>query len=787
MLYNYFKTALRNIVKYRSYSLINIFGLAASTAICILLVYYSYHVLTYDQFHEKSEDIYYLYRDRPATDGNIPVYDTWYPLAEELQNNYPEIASVSRVLDGGGWVEYEDNRFRESMYYVDSTFFTMFSFPLIKGDPQMVLNDPYSAVISRDIAKKYFGDEDPIGKVLRLDLEQNYTVTGVLGDIPPNSSFEFSLVLPLHKGLPFMEGADWNSSFFFSFVELKPQTDINTLSAKFPEFVEKYIVESERGNILLMPLKDYNDTFTNQRRYAYILMIIALGILLIAAINFTNLATAQSLLRTKEVGVRKVLGASRGTIMQQYMLEAMMLSFTALLLGLAMADLLQPFFNDLVGMELRMPFLSDGKLIFAVLGLGILMGLLSGGYPAFFLASLKPQSMFKSSTKFGSKNYVRNALVTLQFGLAIILISGMGVIIQQISYMKTQDLNFGQDHVMVIPLSFRNFENGVEGLQKVQVFKNEINQISGVRSVAASSCVPGRYPGWFGLYLAEGQEDRDPFDWRNALVDDKYFDAFEIEMVEGRNFRENSEKDQQESIIINEAAMKAIGWNSAVGKKLMFPGTDRGRTIVGVVKDFHYRSLAEPIQPLVHFYRGAEHNNYRFITVKIEASAFASVIDDIKDKLDDLGTLAEVSYFFPDEHFATLYENEENMSRIMGAATILAIIIACLGLYALASFVILQRTKEIAIRKVLGASGMEIAYIVSKSFAQLILIAFLFAAPISYLLSQDWLQDFNYRMSLGPGLFVFAGLTAFVISLMTVSYHAIKATRVDPIRSLRYE
>ena len=787
MLKNYLKIAFRNLIKYKSYSLINIIGLASSTAVAILMFIYAWNVLTYDQFHENSEDIYFLHRDRPGPEGATPVYDTWYPMLTALQTDYPEIISGSRTVGTGNLIRYQDKEFNEDVEYVDKEHFSIFSFPFKQGNPETALDDISSVVISNEMAVKFFGNDDPMGKVLSIGGGE-YKVSGVLDDFPPNSTFNYSFVAPLHQGLPFMPENGWDASFLFTFLHVKKGTDPQALEAKFPEFVEKYMAGPERGDLHLIALKDYNDEFTNQRRYAYILLIISLGIILIASINFTNLATSHSMIRTKEVGVRKVLGATRGRLISQFMTEALVMSLMALIIGAAMADLLLPTFNELVDMELILDYFTDYKLVFSILGLGVLIGLISGTYPSLFLSRLQPNAAFRGGDNSSPGGIgMRNVLVIFQFALSIFLICGIGVIIKQIDFMKTQSLNFNQEQVVAIPVSARSFDDVDDGVNKMNVFKNELAGISGVTEVSASNSVPGRYRGWFALFLAEGQKDRAPFDWKYAIVESDYFTTYDISLVEGRHFREGSEADREKGAIINESAMKAIGWTTAVGKKLIFPDNGEEMEIIGVVKDFHYQSLQRPIEPLVHFYSGEESRNYFYVSAKIEQASMSKTLPAIREKITELDLPVEAEPFFPDDNFAEMYEAEENMARIISFATILAIIIASLGLYALASFTILQRTKEIAIRKILGASGWGIMLLVSKRFAVLVGIAFVIAVPIAWYFSGQWLQEFAYRMEPGAGIFLLAGLGALLIALLTVSYHSIKAANLDPIESLRYE
>jgi putative ABC transport system permease protein len=552
--------------------------------------------------------------------------------------------------------------------------------------------------------------------------------------------------------------------------------------------MDKYVAEAERGNVLFLPLKDYNNEFTDQRKYAYTLLIVAIGILLIAAINFTNLATAQSLLRTKEVGVRKVLGATKGGLVNQFLSESMLLVFSALILGGLMAELLLPYFNDMIGLRLDFNFISNPKALLIILMLGVVMGLLSGSYPSFYMSSFKPGEILKGNKTQGGSMLIRNGLVVLQFSLAIMLLSAVVIISRQVNYMKEYDLKFDRDNVVAIPLSLRDFENRDDAVARIISFKEELKQLPGVLSVTGSNGIPGSAPGNFSLFMPEGKEDINPLDYRVASIEEDYFDTFGFNLIAGRNFISNSQNDRNNSAIINQAAARDIGWNNnAIGKKLSSPSGRWSVEIVGIVEDFNYESLKQPVLPLVHFYGGDSSRSYRFISVRLDPKSRQSSLELMATTWEKMNFEKAYEYFFPAERMEQLYQTEENLIKILTNSTFFAMFIACLGLYALASFTVMLRTKEIAIRKVLGASVMGIVQLFSKKYLIMVFIALIIATPLAWYGMSEWLASFAYRTEIRFVIFLFTGFTAVVIAFITVSFHSIKAGYSNPVKSLRNE
>lgn len=790
MLVNYIKVAIRNILKHKSYAAINIIGLAGSVAITILIVFYVMSVLTFDQFHKDSARIFFMYRDRATETGRIPVYDTWFPYAEAAKNEFAGVQSFTRGFSAGQtWVRHGDKLFEQQLFYADSAFFTFFTFPILAGDPNTFLNDPSSVVISEEVAKKFFGNEEALGKVLNFGFSTDRTVTGVIGKIPGNSSFTFETVIPANERIAhqFLGDNLWGSSFCTSFIKLNQANDIGLLRTQAHLIMDKYVDESERGNVLFIPLKDYNNEFTDQRKYAYTLLIVAIAILLIASINFTNLATAQSLTRTTEVGVRKVMGASKKGLIYQFLSESILLTFFALVLGGLLAELLLPFFSDLIGLDIPINFIDNPLMIGVIVLLGIVIGMLSGSYPSFYISNFIPSEVLKGIQSKGGSMLLRNGLVILQFTLAIILLSAVAIINQQVDYMRNYDVKFDRDNVVVIPVGIRDFEDGSTAVSRLVAFKEQLKQLAGVKLVTASNGIPGGYPGSFSLFLPQGKEDMSPLDYRTAVVEADYFNTYSIKLIAGRNFLPNSENDRNNSIILNEAAVRDIGWEDPIGKHLVYPNSRRPLEVIGVVEDFNYASLKQPIMPIVHYFGGDSSRNYRYISVKLDGNVRKATLDHMATIWKSMNFDKAYEYFFPAERMEVLYTTEDNLIKILTYATLFAIFVACLGLYALASFTVMLRTKEIAIRKVLGASVQSIVQLFSKSYSIMVLISIVIAVPSAWYAMSQWLEGFAFRTDIGWMTFVLSGGIALVISFVTVSIHSIKAGLTNPVKSLRTE
>ena len=792
MLKNYLKIALRNLQKHKGYTVINVAGLSLGIAAATLIFLFARNELTYDRFHTRADDIYLVYKERVTQAGTQPTYDTWVPLLERMQAEFPTIDGGTRMADEEEWVEHDGQRFEESVAYVDPSFFEIFTFPLQRGDAANPLPHNNAAVVSQEIATKYFGNDDPLGKVITVDYQVDYTVTGVLARVPENSLIQPEILIPIRSAPEYDAFLDrWDVSFLNTYVRLAEGASVEALTAQFPAFVTNIWDEetAARTHFKMLPLLDANDTFTGNRDYAYILLVVALATILIACINFVNLATARSLERAREIGLRKVLGAVRGQLIAQFLGESILMGLVALVIGIEVAQVLLPSFNELFGLELTFDFFGDPLTLGALLGLGLIVGLLSGGYPAVFLSRFQPAQSLRGTFKTSRRGLrLRHTLVVVQFTLSIVLIAGTGVMWSQVQYMKHRDLAFNQDNVLVLPVEVDDFADAEEAAARLQTFKDELAQLSGVRSVASSTHVPGNGSESFTFVRPEGGDDDKPTRLRWAAVDARFFDTYDIDFVEGRNFAEGSETDRRQAVIINEAALRDFGWTSANGKFIR-PGTQSMREIqvVGVVRDYNFQSLQDEVAPVLHIYRPPDGSVHDLISIKIQTSDVAATVNAIGAAWNRLDPTRPFDYFFVDENFDQLYRVQDRLVAAASAFSILAILIACLGLFGLASLMVAQRTREIGVRKVLGASASRITLLLSKDFTKLVAVAFVVGTPVTYLAMNRWLENFAYRVDIAWWIFLLAGLIALLVAFLTVSYQSIKAALANPMKALRHE
>jgi len=791
LLGSYFLIALRNIRHRKFIASINVLGLTLGIAVSLLLGVYAYDIITYDQFHENADNIYFLYRTRPTPEGGqLDVNDTWPPLAEEVQKAIPGIQHIARVIFAGQTaVVYNGEEFSERMAFGEQGMFNMFSFPLVKGQRETVFTNPRSVVISSDMAGRLFGDADPIGKTIELQLDNpvSYEVTGVFGDFPFNSSFNFNMVVNMEsRRQHWMETGDygWQSSFVLSFLQLEEGKKPADVEPQFPQIVEKFIVPSERGTLELLPLAEFYDFNTGQQQYGYFLGYIALGLLLIAFFNFTNLNAAQSIVRFREVGVRKTFGAGRTDLIIQFTGETTFLFTIGSLLGITLAFVLLPYFVDLFEQQMSLSFLFEPGMLAGLLVGIILLGVISGIYPTFTLSRLRAGDIMHGiSTPKKAGFDPKNILVACQFAIALTLVSAVLIMYGQISYMKSADMNFDADNVMVINARAGSDD---DGQQRWESFRNALETLPGVQSVSASNCAPGYYRGSFTLVQSDDARERAPLDWRYVNVDDQYFPTMGIEVATGRNF-DNSLASDQRKAIINEAALRQLGWTSTEGHKLMFPDTDDGLEVVGVVKDFNFLSLANAVEPVIHIFRGRNSNRYNLLLVRLNPANVRETIPQIEDAWNSFDATHPIDYTFVDQNFKELYQTEERIGAMTLYATFMAIFVAVLGILGLASFTVIQRMKEMAIRKVLGASVRQLLFLMLKQTTILLLIGLLIAVPFNYYIMNDWLQSFAFRISIGPGIYLLAAFIVLVTSWLVSGSYALKALKTNPAKTLRNE
>jgi putative ABC transport system permease protein len=804
MISNYLKIAARNIKKYKTYSFINITGLAIGMACVILILLFIQDELSYDRFHEKADRIYRIVDSFDVSGGFERDFAfTSAPFAPTLKQDFPEVEDAVRLLTRRHMVTYEDKKyFEDFLFYADASVFNIFTFPLVVGSPETALAAPNTIVISESTALKYFGKDDAVNKTLNIN-DQDYVVTGIMKDMPKNSHFYaqiFASMKTFEKDSELQEQyfQSWARHEFYTYLLLHEDYNPEDVQAKFPAFIEKYAAQQIKtilGGSLssrLQPLKSIHLHSHLQMeispngdiKYVAIFSVIALFILLIACVNFINLATARSVNRSKEVGLRKVVGASRYQLIQQFLGESLFFTLVALILALILIVLALPFFNSLTGKEIELNNLINLFLFGSMVLILFLVGMLSGSYPAFFISRYQPTHALKKGVNISSgKSYLRKGLVIFQFTLSIILFIATAVVLDQLDFLRNRKLGFNKEHVIVVPIRSNSIRNNAEAI-KAELLQNS-NIISGTITIG----VPGGIVAGDAIKLVT-EEGKKTMTLRMIYTDHDYVKTMGMEIVEGRDFSKYMSSDASEAFLINEAAVRELQLENPTETQVEWGGSDydygiekKGR-IIGVVKDFQFQSLRDAISPLIiHVW---SQNTFVF-ALRILPDDISGTLAFIEGKWKELDPAHPFEYSFMDETFDRLYRSEENLGKIFTVFSMLAIFIAALGLFGLALFMAQQKTKEIGVRKVLGASVGNIFTLLSKEFAILVLLANIFAWPTAYILMQEWLQNFAYRVRMEPRIFVLAAFLAFVIALVTISFQAIKAALANPIESLRYE
>jgi ABC-type antimicrobial peptide transport system permease subunit len=794
MFINYLKIAFRNMIKHKGYSFINIFGLAVGMAICILLLLWVQFELSCDRFHKHGDDLYRIikvWRQGEVSHQSI----TPAPLAPALKEEFPEIINAARFLPVGNLLlkSGEKSFYENGGVFADPAIFHMFTFPLVKGETKTALANPYSIVLTGSLAAKYFGDEEPVGKIIRVDNRVDFTVTGVMKDIPGNSHLQFDFVVPFtligKKGLMARLAQesliDWHNTSYFSYVLLKSGTSYQSVSRKISNYLQKPIPDST-SSLYLQPLKKIHLHSSHLRpyipgtgdiAYIYLFTAVAFLVLLIACINFMNLTTARVGTRTKEIGMRKVVGARRAHIIKQFFGESLLLAFIALIFALLLTELFLPAFNNLSGNQLTLDLAGNPLIIGGILLVTFFTGIVSGSYPALFLSSFQPGSVLKGKLRLGTRGFLsRKILVVFQFTLTVIFLIGTIVIYKQFHYLQNRKLGFDKTHLVYlsIPEEIRpNYES----------LKNELLRDSSLEGVTASVSLPS-----FGrdintqLVDWEGKDPGKEILMRGVGVDYDFIETFKMEMARGRSFSREFSLDKA-NYILNETAVKAMGIESPVGKQLTLMGNTG--TIIGVVKDYHFRSLHTKIAPLL--LRVYEPRWLRFLFARVKPGEISRALKQLESKWKQLVPGYPFQYRFVDDLLDSMFQSEQRIKSAFNYLTLLAICIASLGLFGLASYLAEQRTREIGIRKVFGASMTNIGVLFSSEFLKWIMLANMIAWPISYFFLDRLMRNFAYRVGIGIWPFLLAGLLGVVIALLTVSHQAFKAAAANPIDALKYE
>ncbi len=799
MIKNYLKTAIRNLWKKKSFSIINIIGLAIGISVSLLMLLYVLNEVTYDRFNEKSESIYRIALKVDAQGRILPIPRVPAPLGPALVEQFPEVLNTGRLRrPGGKIVSYEDKLFRESrIYYADPGIFDIFTIEVVRGNEKTFLDAPYSVVITEELAEKYFGREEPLGKILKWDNKDVYTVTGVVKKMPENSHFKFNMLASISSlSRTFEDPTSWMNFHFFTYIELQEKASLEGLEQKYYSFLMDNMPEQIKQldfkmELFLQPLKSIHLHSRLQGEmepsgnvaYIRIMATIASFILLIACINFMNLSTALSAQRAKEVGMRKVLGADRKKLISQFLGESLLLCFISLCFALLLIQVLLPVFNQLVLKKLTFNPFQDLWMVIGLFVITLLVGVISGAYPAFFLSSFMPIDVFRSHFKAGKgHHFFRNGLVTFQYVVSTALICSTLFVFYQLRYVKNYELGFDREQVMVMSL------HGKLGEQH-EAFKSEILRLPGVIRASCSSSFPiiGRSETYFAF---EGFNQGQPQVLPYIEADEDYLDTIGIELASGRNFSREFPADKK-AVILNETLVKQIGWENPIGKEVnMTDVIEEGQrfiqvpyTVIGVVKDFHFDSLREKIRGYLIKMPG----NVGRIAVKIRPESVSETIRSIERIWKQMNPVHPFEYSFMDDSLKRMYRSEQRVGKILLSFSLIAIFVACLGLFGLASFTTEQRTKEIGIRKVLGASVPNVVALLSKEFTKWVILANLIAWPFAYYAMNIWLKNFAYRIQLGLWVFVLSGVIALGIALLTVSAKSIKAAIANPVDSLRYE
>ncbi len=793
MIRNYIKIAFRNLWRHKSFSLINIVGLAIGMTAFMLIFMYVHFELSYDRYHTKADQVYRLNVDLKSANDLMKFSWSSAPMGPAIKADFPEVMEQTRFFPGGSLVKVNNQLFQENRVdFAEPSLFKVFSFPLIKGDPETALKDPYTVVLTESTAKKYFGEADPMGKTLLMNNKDLVKVTGVAKDVPENSQFKFDIlysVSTLEKSNPDAMSS-WGDFGSYTFLLLNKGADPKKLESKFPAFLRKHISEDNRKGgedyaLFLKPLKEiYMDPRggfeQGSMSNVYIFSIVALFILLIAAVNFINLTTARATERAKEVGVRKVVGAARSQLTLQFLGESILICLISFVFAAFMVSLLLPSFNQLAGKIISRDIFEQGYL-FILLSIAVLIGLAAGAYPALALSAFRPVTILKGRFSSSSKGtLLRKGLVVFQFTISIVLIIGTIVVYNQLSYMRNQPLGFDKNQMMTI-----DFGNDDGVIKNYGTIKNEFKSIPNVSAVAISHGLPGVGSANAHSAFENRQGDMQPLNINMYDVDYDFIPVYGMKIIAGRTFSPAFPTDSTKSVVVNEATVKILGFtspNQAIGKK--FQQWGREGQIVGVVKDFHYRSLQDNVEPLN---MRVNPSNARILTLKIAAQNIPATIAAVENKWKVLVPQRPFNYTFVDLNFNKQYATEERFGKLFMYFATLAIFISCLGLLGLASYSILQRTREIGIRKVLGASIAGIVNMLSKEFLQLVFIAAVIAFPLAWYGMDDWLKGYAYHINISWIVFAVAGSLAFLIAIATVSFQAIRAAVANPVKSLRSE
>lgn len=805
MLKNLLKHSIRSFKRQRAYIIINVLGLAIGIACSLLITLYVINEASYDRFNVKRDRIFRIILNGKLGEQEIIASSTPAIMGPTLPNEFPEVEDFLRMNDlGPTVVEYEQQYFTDNdILEADSSFFNFFTIPVIKGDPSRLLNRPHYVVLSESAAQRFFGDDDPLGKLIKIGSDTTrFVVSGIMKDVPSNSHFNASMVISFMTNRR-SKDPQWMNNSFSTYLLLKPNSSYTTVNAKFKDLIAKYVgpeiqkytgssieeflKKGNKYNFFLQNLADIHldNTIAGgfkapiDPKYLIIFGSIAILIVVIAAINFMNLATAQASRRAKEVGIKKVGGSTRGMLVTQFLTESFLLSFISLIFAVILVKVSLPYFNDLLGTRLGLNLFSAWYTIPSLLLFTLFVGMLSGSYPAFFLSSFNPYEVLKGNARNSMSNgKLRRVLVIFQFAVSIVLIVGTIIMTRQINYMLNKDVGFNKERLLIIERAH------IVG-NRMKSFKESVKMIPGVVNIASSTAIPGRTNNNNG-YLMEGRKD-ETYLMATSWVDYDFIETYGMSLSLGRGFSESFTTDKQ-ACIINESAAKNFSIAEPEKTRVLRPD-DNGPAafqVIGVVKNFNFESLRNPVQPYILLLQG-EYNYWGYISVRLSSSNYSATINAIEKIWKEYSSGSPLQYYFLDEDFEKMYSQEKQNARMAMIFSMLAIFIASLGLFGLMSFTVELKTKEIGVRKAMGSSITGIYFEISKEIILLVAVSALIAMPLIYYYAGKWLENFYYKTNLGLFSFIAGFAIAMSIALVTISYRVIKAARVNPASSLKYE
>ena len=806
MIKNLIKYSWRSLKKQKGYVFINIIGLSIGIACSLIITLFIIHELSYDQYNTKKDRIFRLTLDGKIGEQKINAAYSAAIIGPTMAIDFPEVQSFCRTNRFGETILKNGDRnfIVHDLVEVDSSFFEIFSIPLIKGNIKTVLNSPRTMVLSESTAKIIFGEEDPINKTLKIDTQaEPYRVTGVMEDFPENSHFNADVLTSFITNRR-SNDPEWLNNSFPTYILIKPNTTPQQVEAKFPGMIKKYIgprvlqlfgtsieeflAQGNSYNFHLQPLTkihldpsvEHDAKPASDPKYLVIFGSIAILIIIIASINFMNLSTAQASKRAKEVGIKKVSGSSKRILISQFLTDSTLISFFALILAVIIVLISLPYFNNLLDIKAHFTLFRKWYYLPILLGFALIVGIFAGAYPAFYLSSFNPGTVLRGKIRDGIKNgKLRSILVSIQFLISIVLIIGTMIMYRQLNYMLNKDLGFDRNRLLVIERA------GTIG-NKVKTFKEELLKIPGIVNVSASTAIPGHNNNNNG-YMIEGR-DHETFLLQTNWVDYDFFRTYGIKIEEGRSFDRSFGSDQQ-ACIVNQETLEEFGLKDIHTSRFMTPSNNNQMTyipIIGVSNDFHFRSLQNRITPYIMRFK-TDDINYGYVSVKFGPEATAKTINRIEGVWKGFASNNPLQYFFMDEDFSRMYKNDRQNAQLSVLFAVLGIFIAALGLFGLTSFTIEQRTKEVGVRKAMGASGVSIFYLITKEIIVLVCIATAIAWPLTYFIARNWLQNYYYRISPRVPEFILGFLIAISIALFTISYRTIKSVRTNPALILRYE